>query len=314
MSKSIVLMFHEIHDEAWFEEILRVLGRKYKYVSFYDLRDMLIKKNYVERIAHITFDDGHKSIYTKAFPVLKKLGLPSTLFVSPQVIEHEHNYWFQRVRSLRSADFQQAVLERSKDFFNSDIKRYSIHSILKSLPYYVIDEIVSKFEKEHSELIESYMNVSREELIEMSDSGLVEIGAHTVNHPILVNESDKDSAYEINESIKCLSRLVNKQIRAFAYPNGQPIMDFGQREMKIVSEAGIELAFSTESSSIYDGADPMSIPRIGISKGNPYYVTQKIRFAKQWIQMRNLVLKETELTERKKLLRVRTNTFGSISE
>ncbi len=35
------------------------------------------------------------------------------------------------------------------------------------------------------------MNLTREQLIELNNSGLIEIGSHTNNHPILVNESDK---------------------------------------------------------------------------------------------------------------------------
>lgn len=305
MSKCIVLMFHEIHDDTWFEKTLKVIGRKYRYVSFDGLREMLSKKNINECIAHITFDDGHRSFYEKAYPLLKKLGLPSTLFVSPQVIEQEQNYWFQRLRSLQSADFRQLLIANTKNLFDGDISNFSTHSILKSIPYFLIDEIVSKYEEDHPKLSMSYMNVNKEQLMEMSDSGLVEIGAHTLNHPILANESDKNSSYEINDSISCLSRLVNKQIRAFAYPNGQPFIDFGQREMNTLRDAGIELGFSTESSSIYSGVDLMSIPRIGVSKGNPFYVTQKIRFAKQWIQLRNIAFRNTEIKDRKQLLRIR---------
>ena len=75
--------------------------------------------------------------------------------------------------------------------------------------------------------------------------------------------------------------------------------------MKFLRDAGIELAFSTESRSMYNKADNMSIPRIGVSKGNPFYVTQKIRFAKQWIQLRNLAFRNTELKDRKQLLKIR---------
>ena len=305
MSKCIVLMFHEINDVAWFERTLKFIGRKYAFVSFHELRDRIDNDSLGDSIAHITFDDGDRSFYENAFQVLKKLSLPSTLFVSPQVIEQEHNFWFQRVRPLQSVDFRQLLISRIRMLFNGDISNYSTHAILKSLPYFLIDQIVSIYEDDHPDLKSPYMNVNKGQLIEMSDSGLVEIGAHTVNHPILANESDNDSAFEINDSIKCLNKLVNKPIRAFAYPNGQPVMDFGQREMKSLRDSGIELAFSTESSSISKEANHMSIPRIGVSKGNPFYVTQKIRFAKQWIQLRNLALRNTELKDRKQLLNIR---------
>lgn len=305
MSKCIVLMFHELNDVAWFERTLKFIGKKYGFVSFHELRDRIENDSLDDSIAHITFDDGHRSFYENAFPVLKMLSLPSTLFVSPQSIDQKENYWFQRVRSLQSPRFRHAVLERSKDFFKGDISRYSTNSILESLPYCIIDDIVSNYETDHPDLKKPYMNVLKKQLFEIADSGLVEIGAHTMNHPILANESDEDASHEINDSIRCLSEIVNKPIRTFAYPFGWPIRDFGQREMKFLRDAGIELAFSTESSSVHNKADHMSIPRIGVSKGNPFYVTQKIRFAKQWKPLRNLFFRNTKAKDRKQLLRIK---------
>ena len=48
----------------------------------------------------------------------------------------------------------------------------------------------------------------------------VEIGSHTVNHPLLVYEDDATVEHEVGESRKVLEGKVGKRIRAFAYPNG----------------------------------------------------------------------------------------------
>jgi len=305
MNNCIVLMFHEIHDNIWFEEILRYLSNSYMFIDFDELCDRVATKRLKERVAHVTFDDGHISFYEAAYPVMKKLHIPSTLFVSPIAIEQQTNYWFQRVRPLRSSAFRQLVYENCMSYFTSSIDGYSIHAVLKSLPYQIANELIEVFEAMHPELVQPYLNITRSQLVEMSDSGYVEIGAHTLNHPILANESIEDSRQEILMSINKLSDMIGKAVRTFAYPNGQPGIDFGHREMDCLREHKISLAFSTSSSSIDDTSDTMSIPRIGVSNGNHFYVAQKIRFAKQWISMRDRLLRKTELKERKQLLRIR---------
>ena len=76
------LTFHDIlpEDAGCFEANMRFLKRSTNVVSLHDYfsgRLSLRKINVV-----ITFDDGYKSWVTEALPVLKRLELPATFFVS----------------------------------------------------------------------------------------------------------------------------------------------------------------------------------------------------------------------------------------
>ncbi len=73
------------------------------------------------------------------------------------------------------------------------------------------------------------------------------VGAHTMNHPILKNEDDASSKFEIEASVGDLSTLLGSRVTTFAYPNGIPGMDFGEREVKLLGASGIRLAFTTEA-------------------------------------------------------------------
>ena len=297
MNYSIIIMFHEIHSKIWFKEELIYLGKKYKFVNV----DQLYENICSNGLCHITFDDGHRSFYENAYPVLYELKIPATLFVSPTVIINEKNYWFQRVRKINNTKFHQYVCERVSNRFNSSINNFSVYSILKSLPIKIILELIENFEKENKIEEEPYMNLTKEQLIELNNSGLIEIGSHTNNHPILINESDKVSELEIKDSIKMLEDMIGHNIDYFAYPNGQPGLDFGEREIRILNEIGIKLAFSTSSQKIYGKINNYMVPRIGISKGNNFYIDNKIRFAKQWSQLRSISHRNTEGKERKRL-------------
>jgi hypothetical protein len=98
-----------------------------------------------------------------------------------------------------------------------------------------------------------------------------------------------------------LEDMIGHNIDYFAYPNGQPGLDFGEREIRILNEIGIKLAFSTSSLKLYGKINHYMVPRIGISKGNNFYIDNKIRFAKQWSLLRNISHRNTEDKERKAL-------------
>ena len=297
MNYSIVVMFHEIHSSVWFNEVLVHLGKKYKFVN----ADQLYENIHSTGLCHITFEDGHRSFFENAYPVLYELQIPATLFVSPKVIEEETNYWFQTVRKLNNNDFHQYVCKKVSYRFSNPITDYSVYSILKSIPVKIILELIENYESENRIKEEPYMNITKEQLIELNNSGLVEIGSHTNNHPILANESDNMLEWEIKDSIERLEKLIGKDIGYFAYPNGQPVLDFGDRELKILKETTIKLAFSTDSRKINEETNNYMVPRIGISKGNNFFIDNKIRFAEQWIQLRNAIHRNTEDKERKYL-------------
>ncbi len=81
-SDSYILCYHSISDNGWrfstkvsnFEEQITYLKQNYKIRS---LSEILSGKNGIA----ITFDDGYEDIYTNALPILKKNGIPATVFV-----------------------------------------------------------------------------------------------------------------------------------------------------------------------------------------------------------------------------------------
>ncbi len=75
--------------------------------------------------------------------------------------------------------------------------------------------------------------LTREQVKELADSGLVEIGSHTFNHPDLRSLKNKDVKFEIEISKKILESITGKTIFSFAYPFGLYKPEF----FKLASEA-----------------------------------------------------------------------------
>ena len=75
------------------------------------------------------------------------------------------------------------------------------------------------------------------DVIEISKLGM-EIGGHTVNHPILSCESDENAYDEMISGKKYLESLLNKKIESFAYPNGKLNKDYKVKHIQMVKKAG----------------------------------------------------------------------------
>lgn len=80
-----------------------------------------------------------------------------------------------------------------------------------------------------------------QELQEVINSGLVDVGAHTVHHISLANEPLATVQYEVDQSKKTLEQEYHLNVVSFAYPNGS----FDQQAVQVVKDAGFSTAVST---------------------------------------------------------------------
>jgi peptidoglycan/xylan/chitin deacetylase (PgdA/CDA1 family) len=83
------------------------------------------------------------------------------------------------------------------------------------------------------------------EITTMRRAGM-QIGAHTVSHPILARLTDEQVRQEILDSQKFLEQLLGERVGLFAYPNGKPGEDYTQGTVDIVRSLGFDAAVSTQ--------------------------------------------------------------------
>ncbi len=102
--KSFILVYHRIEPyqgglkslyvtpQTFSRQMKFLYSRKYKSVTLDELRDMIINKNIHPKTFCITFDDGYKSNYDYAYPILKKYGFVATVFVNVSAIGKKVGY------------------------------------------------------------------------------------------------------------------------------------------------------------------------------------------------------------------------------
>lgn len=124
---------------------------------------------------------------------------------------------------------------------------------------FVVYNTIGKVNIWHNPQTEPWINMATKEmLVEMDKSGVIEFGSHTMNHPKLEKIPLEDAKWEITESKKQLENLFQKEIIAFAYPYG--IGAYNPTLRKYVKEAGYLFDFSFKQGKTkwpYDGKTPI---------------------------------------------------------
>ncbi len=259
-----VLLFHAVSDRTWFDDVVVWLKRRYAMLCFDSLLARCAGDQEVRDACYITVDDGDRTFYDVMFPVLMKHGVPASLFVSPKICVEGRNFWFQEIQG-----YNRSVLAR----LAADVLRvperalagFSPEAILKAMSAREFAGVLRKYQESVGVPAKRPQNISVRELTEVAGSGLVSVGAHTMNHPILKNEDDASSKYEIEASVRELSTMLGETVSSFAYPNGIPGMDFDDREVRLLAASGIRMGFTTEARSLHQEDDRLRIPRIAVS-------------------------------------------------
>ena len=299
---NLVINFHTIYDPVWMEQTLVLLKKAFKIISIKELEKYYYNNKQLNRSCHLTFDDGEKNFYEIVFPLLKKHNIPATIFVSPLMARERKNFWFQEIRDWNN-EILSTTIQNSCSLEINYNNSVPPKALLKNMKIDDILKVIRVYKKNTNTADKAGINMNPEQLMEIHNSGLVALGAHTMNHPILHNESREMARKEIKDSITELSKMLGTKIKYFAYPNGTPGLDFSSREMYITNQAGIKLSFSTES-KFFDLTDnPFSIPRIGITKGNQAFILLKLIFGQRWGKLKKLIKGQQENSLRNQLSR-----------
>lgn len=118
------------------------------------------------------------------------------------------------------------------------------------------------------------LHLNKNQISEMLASGLVEIGAHTVNHASLPSLQSEDAFKEIKQSKQMLDEMFSINVTSFAYPYGR----YNAQTIEMVKESGFTSAVVTEEGNVISEDNLFEIKRIrpGINTGlNLLYIIEQ---------------------------------------
>lgn len=222
------------------------------------------------RAACLTFDDGYADNEQVALPILLRHGITASFFIATGFLDGGRMWNDTVVESIRRTKLTRLNLANLFGQEFSDVavftaldKRACIQSLISKLKYQTQVERLGM-----AEMIAHYAQVqpptnlmmTSAQVVGMRESGM-QIGAHTVSHPILAGLMTSDARREIENSKYTLEHLLGERVGLFAYPNGKPTQDYSVETMDLVRDAGFDAAVSTHHAAAGSASNLFEIPR-----------------------------------------------------
>lgn len=276
-----------------FAEHLEVLRHYAKPMSLKELTSALQEDKLPRRGVVITFDDGYLDNLQYAKPLLERYDIPATVFITAGQLDRKSEFWWDELERLllqptrlpstlsltidgkncewdispateytteEHEQYRSWHIEQPGDPTQRHTLYRSIYQVFHSM--YETDrrpiiEKLQKWSSADSVARASHRTLTADEVVILAKDGLIEVGAHTMTHPVLASLPVSRQQEEITQSKACLEGLLSQPVDSFAYPHGS----YTEETISIVKDAGFKYACSSDTDAVWRRADPLKVPR-----------------------------------------------------
>ncbi len=314
----IILMYHRVSElrpnhfclnvsPKNFNDHMRIIKKYAKPLLMRQIGENLKNLDLMHDQIAVTFDDGFVDNFHQAKPILEKHEVPATFYISSHAMEYREEFWWDKLSRLFNASsrfpeiFEMSInntlcrwhidensLAKESCFLpppDSVLSRtqflFAIWRLIRPLSYeqqnVEIDRILTWSGQTLGQPV--YLPMTLDELKQMAGSRLVEIGAHTVHHPLLLAWGIKEQEEEISIGRQKLEHWINKKVTSFAYPFGE----YSHDTLDIVERLGFQNACTVTERAISRNMNPFLLPRFMVfdwdgdefEKNLRYWLTRK---------------------------------------
>jgi peptidoglycan/xylan/chitin deacetylase (PgdA/CDA1 family) len=223
----------------------------------------------------LTFDDGYRDNYEIAYPLLRRHGLTATFFPATGFLDGARAAWWDELAwMVRHATREQIPAAGSFPRAlplgpEQDGTVAALTARYKELPDADTEPFLAAVAAatgagrcEESHCRELWMTW---EMLRELQAGGMQIGGHTVTHPILARLTLERQREEIDGCAERLERELGRPMSWFAYPVGARD-SFTEATQRLLAERGVRLAFSFYGGfARYASWNALDVPRIHVS-------------------------------------------------
>lgn len=279
-----VLTYHRVDEPAarpWldpnlisatpevFDQQMRYLSTHYQFVTVADVLAALETGNSDDlpaRAVVVTFDDAYFDFEEHAWPILKRYGIPVTLFVPTAYPDQpERTFWWD--------DLYNGIQNTSReDNLNTPLGPLSLSNPSRKQTYKQLKTYIKTLKHAEAKLLikqlcdELGVQPTRNSILgwdalrRLANEG-VTLGAHTRTHPLMDRIPPEEAKAEAVGSSYDLEREIGATLPIFAYPSGQ----FNDAAVNVLKNEGFKLAFTTSRGiNNIQRVDPLRMRRINV--------------------------------------------------
>jgi len=284
-----ILMYHDFADAPGMQEALARqcdhIRRHYNVVTLTDIAAYLREgASLPDNALAVTVDDGGRDFLLTAHPIFKTHGIPVIVYLVSGFLDKKLWLWWDQVHLvvegtprtsfqfslapglpptpfiIETMEQRRQACETIKEAMKK-LREAERIEILSGLPRLLDVELPHEPPPHMAPLAWS-------EVRHLAQNG-VEIGAHTVTHPILSRIMDPaELLQEIGESKKRIEEELHQPVRHFCYPYGR-LAHFNEDTVKAVEKCGFHTSVTAEPGLNFDGAHPFQLKRLAVEPGTP---------------------------------------------
>jgi peptidoglycan/xylan/chitin deacetylase (PgdA/CDA1 family) len=281
-----------------FAQQLAVVANRARIVSLTELTAGLVTST--DRTVVVTFDDGYADNLYAAKPILERFASPATVFVATASLDQAREFWWDALeRILLQSGSLPPTLElpigdqtlrwelgsacdlSPEEWLAGSTWRawepgptprqglyLDVWNRIRPLPHHEQQSVLTRLADWAAVDLQprpSHRIMSPAELGTLAADGLVEIGAHTVTHPLLPSLPASAQRVEIARSKQALETIVGRAVSSFAYPFGA----HDDTTVALVRECGFRVACTTTPAPAPADVDLLRLPRVGVQNWAP---------------------------------------------
>jgi peptidoglycan/xylan/chitin deacetylase (PgdA/CDA1 family) len=274
-----ILIFHRVlsqpdplfpgeFDAARFELLMAGVAKSFDVLPLDQAVQKLAGGDLPARALAITFDDGYADNHDIALPILQRLGLTATVYVSTGFLDGGRMWNDSVIECLRHT--QRDALDLSAwglgklPTTTALQRRAAIEALLPIIKYKAPAERDIDIKRLHKLCGEPDLSnrlMMRSDDVRALHRAGIGIGAHTVHHPILCSLPDAQAEQEIARSRERLQDIVQAPVTQFAYPNGKHGRDYDDRHAAMCRKLGFSAAVATTQGVSRTGDDLFHLRR-----------------------------------------------------
>lgn len=296
----MILVYHRVAEariDPWalsvspehFAQQLQVLTTIANPVSLQELVRAKSDRDLPPRPVCITFDDGYADNLYAAKPALEAYGVPGTVFVTLGYLDVPEDLWWDELAKLildASTGLREVSLSLNGHHYdyvfppgpadseaNNKWRAWETAPGPRQKAYLALYGMLVKLsDTERESALEQLRSgatyadrrqhrcLTKEELRELAFGDLVEIGAHTLTHPVLAGLPPDQQQHEIGGSKRRLEALTGKTITSFAYPYGKK-NHYTRQTVDAVRASGFACACSNFGGLVTRSSNRFALPR-----------------------------------------------------
>ncbi|MFC1709272.1 polysaccharide deacetylase family protein [Candidatus Omnitrophota bacterium] len=264
--------------KANFERQIKFLNKQFKIASLkITTEELRNNKPLKPRTLGIIFDDGYRDNLTLAFPLLKKLNIPATFFITTGFIDNKLIPEFDKiafiVRNTKKQKLRIEALGTSYLLETDQEKQAAILDIdtkTKELEAKKRSEIINSMSLTLEVLPEKEINdnlcMRREQIVKLNND-LTQIGSHGHTHKKLTKMPLQQAREEITISKIKLEEIIKEPIILFSYPFGEYNKDI----QNILIETGYVCGIGKDKGRNFGKNDLLQLRRFFIDSDTTIY-------------------------------------------